>query len=517
MDNQSNRVIKNSCITLLIALVLIVILLGCSNNTGKKIDNDVSSAEEVYTELTLDSSDETEDEEADEVYPHNDDQGTVTSGQSVNTAEEEVDFSSLDAEVPNEAPETEDSADEIASDLDPEIDQELHEMDKILLKALSRSRDICDDIIDLEQRDMCRIAADKGMDIEDILDMMESIGTINCDILKDEQLRIACQVAVEMELIDTGDDVPENEVVEEQLGSNTTSTEIKIINYTDYSINDLENWIYLAESKMKSRKARILFFIYPVGEMKRPEEPVRSDYADQVFVEHEVLLTQNDIEKILDQVEDWFAGDPCLDSRDIRRNLSDYRSWLENGADASTMHGVCEETRIVAMGVTENMRLYEPLENFQNFLIHELYHAFQQDLEMEGKCRDMRERDERNSNTRWLMEGAAHYFATWLVAEIHDKTNYLSQILDIAYHSFKRNGEQIYDAAPDKWGAAALSLMVKQNLITEDSILDGSLFHNCDRELVFNKNNPAIQKIKDSWNLIEKFGDAYEFKPEALN
>ena len=131
---------------------------------------------------------------------------------------------------------------------------------------------------------------------------------------------------------------------------------------------------------MKNRRARILFFIYPVGEMKRPEKPVRSDYADQVFMEHEVLLTQNDIEVILDQVEDWFTGDPCLDSSDIRRNLSDYRSWLENGADASTMHGVCEETRIVAMGVTENMRSYEPLENFQNFLIHELYHAFQQDL-----------------------------------------------------------------------------------------------------------------------------------------
>ena len=66
----------------------------------------------------------------------------------------------------NETPQTEDSVEEIVSDLDPIIDQELHEMDKILLKALSRSRDICDDIIDLEQRDMCRIAADKGMDIE---------------------------------------------------------------------------------------------------------------------------------------------------------------------------------------------------------------------------------------------------------------------------------------------------------------------------------------------------------------
>jgi len=514
MDNKSNLIIKNSCINLLLALLLIVILSGCSNNTGKEIDNDVSSTEEVYAELTIDSANETEGEEADEVYPHDDDQDTVTSGQTGNTAEEKVDFSSEDVEVPNETPKTEDSAEEITSNLDPEIDQELHEMDKILLKALSRSRDICDDIIDLEQRDMCRIAADKGMDIEDIIDMMESMGTINCNILEDEQWRIACEAAVEMQLIDASDDAPENEVVEEQLDNSTTSTEIEIINYTDYSISDLENWIYLAESKMKSRRARILLFIYPVGDLKRPEEPVRSDYADRVFMAHEVLLNQNDIESILDQIEDWFAGDPCMDSSDIKRNLSDYRSWLENGADASTMHGVCEETRIVAMGVTENMRLYEPLENFQNFLIHELYHAFQQDLEMEGKCRDMRERDERNSNSYWLVEGAAHYFATWLVAEINNTPDHESQILELALRLFELEGE---DMGLDKWGAAALSLMVKQNLITEDSILDGSLFHNCDRELVFNNNNPEIQKIKDSWNLIEKVGEAYEFKPEALN
>ena len=288
---------------------------------------------------------------------------------------------------------------------------------------------------------------------------------------------------------------------------------IKIINYTKYATTDLENWIYLAESKMKSRRARIFLFIYPVGEMKKPEEPIRSDYADQVFRAHEVLLNQTDIESILDQVEDWFAGDPCLDTRDIKRNLSDYRSWLENGGDASTMHAVCEETRIVSMGVTKNMRFYEPLEAFQSFLIHEFYHAFQQDLEMEGECMDMRNRYERNSNSQWLVEGAAHYFATWLVAEINNTLNYESKILEIALRNYEREGENI---GPDKWGAAALNLMVKQNLITEESILDGSFFHNCDRELVFNKNNPKIQKIKDSWNLIEKKGDTFKFKDLAL-
>ena len=123
--------------------------------------------------------------------------------------------------------------------------------------------------------------------------------------------------------------------------------------------------------------------------------------------------------------------------------------YIENGADASTMHGVCEETRVVAMGVTKNMRLYEPLDEFQNFLIHDLYHALQQDLEMEGKCRDMRKRDERNSNRQFLVEGAAHYFATWLVAEINNTSNHESQILKVALWLFEREGENM---GPDKWG-----------------------------------------------------------------
>ena len=96
---------------------------------------------------------------------------------------------------------------------------------------------------------------------------------------------------------------------------------IKIINYTKYETSDLEEWVNLAASKMKSREARILLFIYPVGEIKRPEQSVRSDYADSVFMKHEVLLTQKEIDIILKGIEEWFAGDSCLDSKDIKMHL----------------------------------------------------------------------------------------------------------------------------------------------------------------------------------------------------
>lgn len=287
---------------------------------------------------------------------------------------------------------------------------------------------------------------------------------------------------------------------------------ITLINYTDYATKDLESWIQLASSKMKTRKSRIFSFIYPVGERKDPEETIRSDYADNVFSKHEVMITQSQIDLILASVEKWFNNDRCIEGQ---RPLKDYRAWLEQGGDASTMHGVCPTVRIVAMGVTQMMREREPLSEFQNFLIHEFYHAFQQDLSMEGECE--KRRDMENSNTLWFVEGAAHYFATVLTAQLNNDQNPYSEILQIAYKGLEREPDfGLYGGGPDKAGAAALRLMVERGLLEEKAIMNGSLFHNCARELIFDSTSPEMQDIRTSWKLIEKRGDIYVFKPEAL-
>jgi len=121
----------------------------------------------------------------------------------------------------------------------------------------------------------------------------------------------------------------------------------------------------------------------------------------------------------------------------------------------------------------------------------------------------------KNSNSVWMYEGGAHYFATWLVAEIYGRTNYLSEILEDAQRAFERN--ENWDTAPDILGASALSLMIEHSMVTEESILDGSLFHNCARELEFDHTSPEIQRIKNSWHLIENNRGAFQFKEEALD
>lgn len=290
------------------------------------------------------------------------------------------------------------------------------------------------------------------------------------------------------------------------------SADITIINLTEYRTDDIWTWIRLAESKMATRKSRIFAFIYPVGELIRPEMTVRSDYADNAFAKHEVLISQEQINSILGSAEQWFAKDPCIGDQEP---LNDYRAWLEQGADASTMHGVCDNVRVVGMGVTKNMREREPLSAFQNFLIHEFYHAFQQDLEMGGECG--RRRDLENSNTVWFVEGAAHYFATMVTSEINGESDSYNKILMNAYHGLQAEpGFDLWGGGPDIAGAAALRLMIRKGLLDEDPIMDASLFHNCARELRFDSASPEIRSVRNSWNLIEERDGSFSFSESAL-
>ena len=285
---------------------------------------------------------------------------------------------------------------------------------------------------------------------------------------------------------------------------------ISVINYTNYDNDYISRSIELADSKMKDRRASILAFIYPVG------EPTLKLSSNGRYMSHDVLMSWDEINSMHKSIENWMENNECLrnDKRNMDWHLDLYRDWLKNGMDASTMQAVCgKETRIVAMGVTKMMREREPIEEFQDFLIHEFYHAFQQDLENEGECR--RSRDQEDSNRVWMVEGAAHYFSTMMVHEFNNAPDPHNKLFEIVYKGMDRL--DLYNDGPDKTGAVALYLMTKLGMLDEKSIMDGSLFHNCDTEFLFDKNSSEIKHIKNSWNKIKESGDyKYSFSSDAL-
>ena len=285
---------------------------------------------------------------------------------------------------------------------------------------------------------------------------------------------------------------------------------ISVINYTNYDNDYISRSIELADSKMKNRRASILAFIYPVG------EPTLKLSSNGRYMSHDVLMSWDEINAMHKSIENWMENNECLrnDKRNMDWHLDLYRDWLKNGMDASTMQAICgKETRIVAMGVTKMMREREPIEEFQDFLIHEFYHAFQQDLENEGECR--RSRDQEDSNRVWMVEGDAHHFSTMKVHEFNKTPDPHNKLFEIVYKGMNRL--DLYNDGPDKTGAVALYLMTKLGMLDEKSIMDGSLFHNCDTEFLFDKNSSEIKHIKNSWNKIKESGDyKYSFSSDAL-
>ncbi|HCG90584.1 MAG TPA: hypothetical protein DEZ08_01920 [Dehalococcoidia bacterium] len=292
------------------------------------------------------------------------------------------------------------------------------------------------------------------------------------------------------------------------------SAKITILNYSSYSTDDINRWVALAESKMSTRKSNILAWIYPVGELILPEQEIRGD----PFMKHSVILTPAEIDTLMQSIETWLKADECMGSRNrkdhLKEELNRYRMWFEEGGDASTQATLCAETRIVAIGVSKHMRENEPLSNFQNLLIHEFYHSFQQDLDKEGKCRQKMEQE--NSNSRWFIEGAAHYFSEKVTSEINGNYNPLNKILENAWNLHKREGETRIDGgALDKSGAVGLQLLIEKELLIENAIMDGSLFHNCARELIYDKDSPELQHVRNSWYLINKNDEQFSLMPEA--
>ena len=281
---------------------------------------------------------------------------------------------------------------------------------------------------------------------------------------------------------------------------------IDLINLSATPTSDLKNWANFASSKMAERTANILVVGYNIGESTGGEIP------GMPFGTHEVLLSQSEIDLLITQIEEWMLNDPCMGSsqeRDHRNEeLENYRLWLENGGDVSTQRGLCEETRFVMMAWRDDM----PTWDLQNFLLHELYHAFQRDIESE--CNDIIDRQGRGEHVHAVVEGAADYFTYFTADEIYtdeDRRNYgrldygspADSLMREAGGSIERTGtNDVTGEGIATRAAVMVRLMVEKGWLSHESILDGSFHHNCARADL-NPSNPDFVFAWENWFRFE--------------
>lgn len=286
---------------------------------------------------------------------------------------------------------------------------------------------------------------------------------------------------------------------------NNFSPSIKVINESSTSSNKINSWINYASQKMSNQNANILSVSWNVGDF------VNEGGFDRPFNTNEVIISEDKIENILSEISNWL-DETCLNSNQKKRELKNYRNYLEKGADASTQIDLCPNYRLLLMAFTPHMEEDE-YTGEQGFVIHELYHAFQHDLSNES-CR--RKRDKSDSNGTWLVEGAASYFSSIVVGEMNNY-NGVNNLLKLVYNAYREdNSKSIYGSDMANRSAAGIRLMIERGWLNESEILDGSFFHNCKSEQEWSKDNPNASKIKNLWYLIEEKDGKYVFTEEAL-
>ena len=100
-----------------------------------------------------------------------------------------------------------------------------------------------------------------------------------------------------------------------------------------------------------------------------------------------------------------------------------------------------------------------------------------------------------------------------MAGEIEGLVEPFNRMFEIAYLG-GRDGESI-DTADN--AAAALRLMVERGDLTENEIIDGSIFETCDWPTQWQTSDPAVAFAKNNWMNIEQSGGTWGFTPAALN
>ena len=280
-----------------------------------------------------------------------------------------------------------------------------------------------------------------------------------------------------------------------------TAAGLRLFNLTSVPTATLEADAVRASSLMANRQSDVLAVIYPVGSHIADVSPGAwspdgNPEHGKPFAKFERVISQEQVEAMLDEIQTWMAAHHCIDAEHRNHQLAEYRLWMEGGADVSSQMSLCGDVRLVMMAVPDGM----PDWGLHQFLVHELYHAFQHDLE-ERQCQE--------DGRTMFVEGAAEYFAYFLTEKRFLDRPAVTTLLENALNDHQR-GDGI-DQGNATAAAAALRLMVERGDLAHDAIMDGSLFHSCARSGEYGPDVPSVQSARSDWVQIEKRDGEYEF------
>ena len=145
----------------------------------------------------------------------------------------------------------------------------------------------------------------------------------------------------------------------------------------------------------------------------------------------------------------------------------------------------------------------------------EIYHGLQYDIALEPPAIDSWCDEDATKKSGWFVEGAADYFANHVYGEYIGEDG-VNRILRRAMTAYAETGPGLNDGGIAVTAASALRLLVERGALKHSDIIDGTLFHKCERVSVYHDNNPDVKIAKSSWSEIQYVYGKYSFKPSVL-
>ena len=279
------------------------------------------------------------------------------------------------------------------------------------------------------------------------------------------------------------------------------------------SSDEVLSWVNAATSKMISPPTDFLGLVWPIG-YALDDNPDPQVFDGDPFLQYSDVLSASEKKEVADYFKDWQAGLQGCDPREVRdfdEGAARVERWIVGSANVATAPDPCFESRSAVVAWSGEWNKL----TLKQVFFHETYHGMQKYLLRQCSPVLGRQEDDMN-DLRWFSEGTADYFGVYMAAKDDGRSDYVQTMLKRAYLDLRGDPGMPLEANTYVQ-TAAMVLMMERGMISEDKIVNGGYFTNCDWINKFDPNAPGMDYIFENFNKIEVSGGKYFYSESTIS
>ena len=287
------------------------------------------------------------------------------------------------------------------------------------------------------------------------------------------------------------------------------------ISYADgITSAEVVGWVEAAIAEMEKPPSTYMGMIWPIGRAL-DDEPDPGVFGGDPFYEYSDVLSAAEITEASNYFRTWqtsAAAKGCEQSAaELSEGADRVERWIRGAANVATAPDPCFDARASTVAWSAEQSKYTAKTTF----FHESYHGMSNYLL--SRCSPiLRVEEDQMNQLRWFAEGTADYFGHYMAAKDEGRTDHKQRLLARLATSLVSEPNMTLDSNTYPQ-AAAMILMMERGLITEEKLVDGSYFHDCNWISTFDPERNDIKYIFENFSKIESSGGIYSYTEQAIN